>query len=256
MNLIIALSKKLIDSIVGYGKEIISYFENAGIADIATAKPLVKVKEAFARMEQGYMKARKNAYTQQLFALDATRDNAYRIFRTVLQGSLYSEVPEEVTAAQRLNRVFEQYGAAFLELSYVKETAQMSKFIIDMKKPENAAAIAALKMEAKMTKLEEAEKKFEDTYSLSISDKAARDAYDSASAARREFELAIHRLMNYAELKAMDGDAKWIALCQKIEAFNTKFEQNEGKRTSSQKKDSKDSSNGGSRIRQNPSKDY
>lgn len=229
MKLFISLTKRLIDSLVGYGKEIIAYFENAGIPELLTAKPFLKAKDSYTRMVQGYMKARKNAYTELLFSLDALRDTAYRIFRTVIQGFLYSEVPAEVAAAQRLNVLFEQYGAEFLEMSYVKESAQLSKFILELQKPENTADIALLKQEPKMAKLLNAAKKFDDTYTLGIEDKAALAAFDSASVARREFEGDLRKLMVYVEAMMDANDPKWVALCQKIEAFNIKFEQNEAK---------------------------
>lgn len=229
MKLLISLTKRLIDSLVGYGKEIIGYFETAEIPELLTAKPFLKAKESYTRMVQGYMKARKNAYTELLFSLDAQRDSAYRIFRTVVQGLMYSEVPAEAAAAQRLNVLFEQYGAEFLDLSYVKETAQLSKFILEMQKPENAADIATLKQEPKMAKLVNAAKKFDDTYTLGVEDKAALAAYDSASVARREFEADLRKLMVYVEVMMDANDPKWVALCQKIEAFNIKFEQNEAK---------------------------
>lgn len=227
--MIIALSKRLIDSLVGYGKEVISYFENAEIPELLTAKPYTRVKESYTLMVQGYMKARKNAYTELLFSLDALRDSAYRVFQSIVEGLVYSEVPAEAAAAQLLKRLFDQYGNEFLIYSYVKETAQMSKFLQELKKPEYAAAIATLKQEAKVVKLEDAEKKFEATYTLSVEDKAAHAAYESASAGRREFEEAMRKMMSYVELMAMDNDPKWVALCQKIEAFNIKFEQNEAK---------------------------
>jgi hypothetical protein len=230
MKLLISLTRRLIDSIVGYGKEVISYFESAEMPELLTAKPFTKVKESYTRMVQGYMKARKNAYTELLFSLDALRDSAYKILQTVVEGLVYSEVPAEAAAAQLLKRLFDQYGNDFLIYSYVKETAQMSKFIQELKKPEYAAAIATLKQEPKMVKLEDAEKKFEETYTLSVEDKAAHAAYESASAARKEFEEDMRKMMNYVELMAMNGDPKWLALCQKIEAFNIKFEQNEAKR--------------------------
>lgn len=228
--MIIALSKRLIDSIVGYGKEVIGYFENAEIPELLTAKPFTKVKESYTLMVQGYMKARKNAYTELLFSLDVLRDNAYKIFQTVVQGLMYSEDPAEAAAAQLLKRLFDQYGNDFLIYSYVKETAQMSKFIQELKKPEYAAAVATLRQGVKMAKLEDAETKFEETYTLSVEDKAAHAAYESASAARKDFEEDMRKMMNYVELMAMNGDPKWIALCQKVEAFNIKFEQNEAKR--------------------------
>jgi hypothetical protein len=229
MKLLISLTRRLVDSLVGYGKEIISYFEDSGIAELVTAKPFVKAKDSYTRMVQGYMKARKNAYTDQLFTLDVQRDAAYRILRTVLQGFLYSEVPAEVAAAQRLNVLFEQYGAEFLDASYVKETAQLSKFLLELKKPENVADAATLKLTGKVDKLVDAAKKFDDTYSLSVDDQVARAAFDSATEARRDFEAELHRLMVYVEAMMDAADPKWVALCQKVEAFNIKFEQNEAK---------------------------
>jgi hypothetical protein len=240
MKLLISLTKRLIDSLVGYGKEIIGYFEAAEIPELLTAKPFLKAKDSYTRMVQGYLKARKNAYTELLFSLDAQRDSAYRIFRTVVQGLMYSEVPAEAAAAQRLNVLFEQYGAEFLELSYVKETAQLSKFILELQKPENTASIATLKQEPKMTKLLNAAKKFDDTYTLGVEDKAALAAFDSASEARRDFEGDLRKLMVYVEAMMDASDLKWVALCQKIEAFNIKFEQNEGKAKSKDKDKDKD----------------
>lgn len=80
-----------------------------------------------------------------------------------------------------------------------------------------------------MAKLVNAAKKFDDTYTLGVEDKAALAAYDSASVARREFEADLRKLMVYVEVMMDANDPKWVTLCQKIEAFNIKFEQNEAK---------------------------
>ncbi len=233
MKLMISLTKRLIDSLVGYGKELIGYFEDAGIPEVLTSKPFLMVKESYETMCNGYMKARKNAYTDLLFTYDTGRDNAYRAFRSIVQGLVYSDVPAQAAAALQINRLFDQYGSDFLEFSYIKETGKMTSFIQDLKKPENATCVATLQQESKVLKIEDFENKFESTYSLSVGDKAARDAYDSASAARTEFELAVRKLMSYVDLKMMEStDPKWQALCQKIVAFNTTFEQRETQRDS------------------------
>ena len=237
MKLLISLSKKLIDSVLGYGKELLGYFETSGIAELVISKPYVRYKDAYVQMELGYMKARKNAYTDMLLTLDFERDTAYRVLRTVVEAAVFNEDSAEVAAAQLVKRLFDQYGADFLDDSYVKETAKMSKFLAELKKPENAAAIATLKLTAKLAKLQSAEDKFEQHYSLSVGDKASRDAFVSASDSRKAFEQATRLMMSYVELNLLNGDPKWEALAAQISAFNITFEQRETQRSAPKEED-------------------
>jgi hypothetical protein len=230
MKLLISLTSLLIDSLFAYGKEIIGYFANAGVPELLTSKPYLAAKEAYARMEQGFKKARKNAYTQELQELDAERVQVFKAIRKLVTGYLHSDEEEEVAAAKRIDALLDHFGADFLWLSYAKKTASISKFLSEIKSAEYAPSVAVMRMESKVTKLDTVEGKFERSYTLSVEDKAAHDAVESASDSRREFEQAVRKLMSYLEVKMMeDENPKLEALGRSITAYNTKFEQNEAK---------------------------
>lgn len=171
MKLFVSLTRKLIDSVMAYGKAIQGFFVESGLPEALTSKPYQNFIDTYNRMEAGYMKARKYAFTQKLIELDDARDLQYRALRRLVDGLSYTDNAEEAGAGKLLLRLFGQYGQTFLTHSYLKESAKMSSFLADLKKPEYAAAVVTLKLEAKVAKLDDLEVKFEQTYQLRIKDK-------------------------------------------------------------------------------------
>lgn len=227
MRLVIKLGKRVLDALVGYGKEVVSYVKTSGIPTLIASKPFSQLVDALDKLEKGYMKIRKNTYTLQLIQLDDERDDCYRSLYYVVKGCALSNNPAEVQAARQVIALFERYGLEFLQFAYVTESARMSNFIAELKLPRYAEALILLTIGTKLAKLEEADKAFNDCYALSVEDIVARKEHEAASAVRKEFQEALEKFMIYLEGKSMEEtDPKWEALCQKIESFNTRFGQN------------------------------
>ncbi|WP_320052611.1 DUF6261 family protein [uncultured Acetobacteroides sp.] len=228
MNLYFSTSKMLLKDEVDYGKKLDSQVVGSGIEGLTTSKPYLLFKEANANLARGYMLSRKSEFTERLFELDQKRGNSYRGLYHGVQSYLYSDVAAEVLAAKRLNVLFEHYGFDFLEGSYSGESSTLASFIEDLKKPENAAALVALKLEPKQAQLVNDVTAFDTTYSQKVDDKDSKADFVAATRVRREFEQATKNILVYVQGKLLeDSNPKWETLCSKILLLNQDAEKTE-----------------------------
>lgn len=231
MKMVIYLGKLQLNSLVGYGKELVGYVNAAGIPVLLTSKPYVLMNACFVKLNDGYELTRKSAFTDMLFDLDQKCDRSYRSFSYGVQSFIYSDIPAEAQAAHTLNVLLEQYGTAFLDESYLNESGKMSKFLEELKQPLNAAAIATLKLEPKQVQLTNDAASVSNVLGQSSAEKGARSSYVAATKVRTEFEKAASTFLNYMEIKLLEeSDPKWEALCEKIVGLNQRLEQSEALR--------------------------
>ncbi len=231
MKMVIYLGKLKLNTLVGYGKELVGYADAAGIPVLLTSKPYVLLNNSFVKLNEGYELSRKSAFTDLLIDLDQKCDRSYRAFSYGVQSFIYSDIPAEAQAAKTLNVLLEQYGTAFLDEPYLNESGKMFKFLEELKKPENAAAIVTLKLEPKQAQLTNDAARVSDALGQSSAEKGARSTYVAATKVRTEFEKAASTFLNYVEIKLLEeNDPKWEALCEKIVGLNQRLEESEALR--------------------------
>lgn len=238
MKLIISLRTLVLKDLMGYGTELNDLATESNIQDLLTSKPYIRFKESFVKLSDGFMISRRSLLTDTLMELDHKRDRSYKGLHLGMQSFLFSDVAAELQAAKTLNILFEQYGMEFLDGTYVGETSTLASFVEDLKKTENAAAIAALKLEAKQTQLVNDIASFNTAFQQSLADKSNHDCYIAASTLRNNFETETRVFLSYVQGKLLeDADAKWEQLSAKIVALNEKVAKSEAMRqTALQKK--------------------
>jgi hypothetical protein len=231
MRLVISLKGYILKDMAGYGSELNGLAVGAGIPELVIAKPYLRFLGAYDKFNDGFKLSSKGKFTDLLLELDQKRGNSYRGLFHGVQSFLYSDVQAEVQAAKTLNVLFQFYGFEFTNGSYEGETGTLRKFIADLKKPENAAAIATLKLEAKVAQLVKDVDAFDVTYKDSLKDVTEQKNYVAATTVRNEFEKETQNFLSYLQGKLLeDSDPKWEVLCANIITLNERLEKNEAVR--------------------------
>lgn len=237
MKLVISLGRFILKDMAGYGSELNDLAVGAGIPELLTAKPYLRYKDFYARFTEGYKVSSKGKFTDLLLELDQKRGNSYRALFHGVQSFLYSDVAAEAQAAKTLNVLFEFYGLEFTNGSYEGETGTLNKLIVDLQKPENAAAVATLKFEAKVAQLVKDMGAFDATYKDTLKDVAEQKSFVAATTVRNEFEKETKNFLSYLQGKLLeDSDPKWEALCKNVVALNDRLEKLEAQRQAALKK--------------------
>jgi len=79
-----------------------------------------------------------SATTEEITAMDVTRDRTWSALNERVKSSLLSPIEAEVSAAKAIKRVFDLYGNV-RNLSYNEETAAITNLVEDLEKTKNAA---------------------------------------------------------------------------------------------------------------------
>lgn len=215
----------------GYGSELNGLAVGAGIPELVIAKPYLRFLGAYDKFNDGFKLSSKGKFTDLLLELDQKRGNSYRALYHGVQSFLYSDVAAEAQAAKTLNVLLEFYGLEFTNGTYEGETGTLNKLIADLQKPENAAAIAVLKLEAKVAQLVKDMGAFDATYKDSLKDVAEQKSFVAATTVRNEFEKETKNFLSYLQGKLLeDSDPKWEALCKNVVALNETIEKKEALR--------------------------
>ena len=103
--------------------------------------------------------------------------------------------------------VFKIHGLDLDKLSYSAETAQMKKLIEELEKPETLNKLSALNLETIFNQLKTAQADFEAIYAEQAEANADLRQLPSASAIRKNLEVALKNYLNL--LTAMKSVENW-----------------------------------------------
>lgn len=223
-----SLRSCLLDTLMGYTKELLIILTSAEIPELLTTKSFIKVKNAYTKMEEGYKQLRKSPFTDKIQVLVQKRAHSFKALQLSVQSYLYSDVAEEKTAAETLIPLITEYGAEFSKASNSGSTGKIVNFIEDIKKPNYAAAVTALKEEPRVQQLLKDEASYEEMFLKSIKGEAENDEAAVASSQRSELNDSLKDLFTYIEVTAKESsDAKWATLQNNIAIHNNRIEKGE-----------------------------
>ncbi len=222
---------------MGYAKELKEITISVGITELPTSNAYVEYDTVLVKMEDGYKQDRKNPFTDELAMCVQDRGNTFNSVDLTVQSFINSKGAAEAAAAKKLNILLSKYKAEFSKSTYSGATGMISSFIEDIKLPENAEAIATLKMEKKIEQLIGEQKEYVNTYLQCIAKDMESEATVVASKIRNEFLLATRSLFLFVGVKAKENpNSKWSELNTKIAIHNAKFEKKEAVRQAALKK--------------------
>lgn len=98
---------------------------------------------AFAKLNATLLIDQGSVKTEQITALDLTRDRTWSALNERVKASLLSPIEAEVIAAKAVKRVFDLYGSV-RNMSYNEESAAITNLIEDLEKTKNAADCTTL----------------------------------------------------------------------------------------------------------------
>lgn len=227
----------LLDTLMGYSRELSLLLAAANIPELNTANIYKLYLSTLANMNEGYKYPRSNPYTNELGDIVEKRSYSFRALQLTIQSFLHSNVEAERKAAEKLNTLFSQYSADFSSSSKTGATGKISSFLLDVKRPDIAAAIAVLKMEAKVQQLVDNETSYEETFLLSLMNDQEHESVEVASTLRSNFIAVIRDLIVFIGVRMKEENGtQWADLYVKINLQNAKFEKNEAKRQAALKK--------------------
>ncbi|MFV0592094.1 MAG: DUF6261 family protein [Draconibacterium sp.] len=115
--------------------------------------------------------------TEQITALDVTRDRTWSALNERVKSSLMSPIEAEVEAAKAVKRVFDLYGSV-RNMSYNEESAAITNLIEDLEKTKNAADCTTLGITAWVAALKQQNIDFQSMLELRNVELAAKDSGD------------------------------------------------------------------------------
>ena len=174
----------------------------------AVLKPL---EDGLKREDEALNRPLTKEGTQDLERLDGVRDKAYRALMKAVSLAKLSEDTDEVRAAEKIAEVARRYRNV-ANSNYDKESGLVKNLVADLKSDECTAAVAKLKLTAAITRLETANKAFDDRYHNRY--KGGKNV-DDMRALRTVVNNAIDQaLERVAALNNLDPSEKITALIQ------------------------------------------
>lgn len=198
-------------------------------ANIAKLTPLLApLLTAINAEDAALNQPRKEDGTQELVALDATRDEAYRALQLLVELHLHSDDAATKASAEAISEVLSRYPKA-AQMNYDKESGALKNLIADLRTPALTPHITKLAATAYIARLEKANNAFDVRYrsrlkaaplSGTLDVKALRAATDTA------LNAVVLRLQSLADLepatpKLSDVITQYNALVEKRRATLT-----------------------------------
>ena len=174
----------------------------------AVLKPL---EDGLKREDEALNRPLTKEGTQDLERLDGVRDKAYRALMKAVSLAKLSEDTDEVRAAEKIAEVARRYRNVS-NSNYDKESGLVKNLVADLKSDECTAAVAKLKLTAAITRLETANKAFDDRYHNRYKGgKNVDDMRALRTAVNNAIDEALERV---AALNNLDPSEKITALIQ------------------------------------------
>ncbi len=158
---------------------------------------------------------RINSLVEEAFELDQIRDNAFIVFRDMIQAYEKTDDPKEQEAYKQLWAVIEKTGTRLYGEGYIEQSGRLKTLFSEMDKADKKAAIATLGIEQRYEKLKIAEQNFKKTYNERL-EEDARKNYPTVKKSRAALTPLVNDLipvLRYIVRTAdKDTDLSWAAL--------------------------------------------
>jgi len=122
----------------------------------------------------------KDVNTQQVEESDLARDNAVSSLFKAIRVGLTSDVPAEITAAQRLSIVADAYRNITRQ-NYEAETKMLDTLVAELEGGTYAASVAALNLQRYVTRIKTANNNFKALFTSRITTSALTESFDTKS---------------------------------------------------------------------------
>lgn len=164
-------------------------------------------KECIDREAECVNRVTKSVTTDQLVAKDTERDKTIQFVYSMNNSYLVCPDPALQSAARIVDAVLRAYDKLYSK-AYAEETALIDGLLLDLKKPEVAAALQSLRLDTYITQLKTQNDEYKALDALRIDEYAARVKTDTSKARKATdatLDLIIQRVNAYAVLEPTDA---------------------------------------------------
>ena len=203
----ITLQKLSTKDLATLAQRIINSSKNGNYTVVENHELLLSIEEQYSIYDKVYAKLAFSGKGQTVAEADRTRDNLFSGIKKFLKG--YEKLPslDNYQIAMDVLSIFKTLGLDLDKLSYSAETAQMKKLIEELEKPETLNKLSALNLETIFNQLKTAQADFEAIYAEQAEANADLRQLPSASAIRKNLEVAVKNYLNL--LTAMKSVENW-----------------------------------------------
>ena len=203
----ITLQKLSTKDLATLAQRIINSSKNGNYTVVENHELLITIEEKYNVYDKVYAKLTFSGKGQTVAEADRTRDHLFSGMKQFLKG--YEKLPsiDNYQIAMDVLSVFKIHGLDLDKLSYSAETAQMKKLIEELEKPETLNKLSALNLETIFNQLKTAQADFEAIYAEQAEANADLRQLPSASAIRKNLEVALKNYLNL--LTAMKSVENW-----------------------------------------------
>ena len=203
----ITLQKLSTKDLATLAQRIISSSKNGNYTVVENHELLIALEEEYTLYDKVYAKLAFSGKGQTVAEADRTRDHLFSGMKKFLKG--YEGLPslDNYQIAMDVLSIFKTYGLELDKLSYSSETAQMRKLIEELDKPDILSKITELNLITIFNQLKTAQTDFEAIYSEQAEANADLRQLPSASAIRKNLEVAIKNYLSL--LTAMKNVENW-----------------------------------------------
>ena len=180
-----------------FADRVLKLCKDAGVEKLTEVLP--PLEAALAREDEALNRTRALDGTEALEKLDRKRDNAYYALRLLVEMELRNDDESVVEAAKTVAEVMRRYPDT-PEVNYDQETGNIKNMVGDFKKV--AAAVTKINAAAAITRLDTANKAFDERYHQRVVSKTPKGTFDV-----KEIRAAVDKALDsvLARVAAIDN---------------------------------------------------
>jgi uncharacterized coiled-coil protein SlyX len=190
-----------------YGTDFLSAFTAAFAAKVKLTKQREQLKLLHDKMGEVYIRNRAFEQTATIVELDHERDEQFKGFRAAITYYQKLGTAPQKAAAKSITYLLKPYQLA-AGLSYTNNTAQLSKFILDVTSDTYAPHLVTLNMTDAVDRLKTSNEEFVALYSSRSEDLLDRTEHEKIRTLRHEWDTVYHEVVRILPvLHYMEEDA-------------------------------------------------
>ena len=201
----------------GLEQDVIKASTSGRYTVVADHPLLLKLIDEGKTYDRLYSKLTFSGMGEVVLAADQKRDTQFSNTKLFLDG--YRRFPQlpHAADAEALYKLFDRYGDGLTKLAYVEESAQLRKLFTDLDTPVYTEHIRNLGIESIVRDLKQYQTDFETLYSQQAEANADLRLMPSATAARKNLEVALKAYLGLLEsMKTVSG---WENLYAEINEY-------------------------------------
>ena len=237
-----SFSTPRVDEVYSWTISVYNVVKDLKPEDLILTEYKSRVKMRMSKLDQAHLKLSSKVATQILRDKDKVRDKIFKGFRSYCKAYSQCLEPKKEEAAELLLDAIRLHGWTVYSESDAKESSRLEKLVNDLTKEDKlVAAVAAIKGESWVSKIEAANNDFIST-SAGRSESEAKKMHKQTKVELQLLKTDMDYLFKYMDAMAgLNADSSWKEACDKIdELTNNMLATVKSRKTRKRKNDDKE----------------